>query len=146
MNGEEDPCDVEPCRSLLDSYWQEIAKLYGEKAKVQAICTRLRFVRHTLRDLLVLWVVLLLAALMCSSQFLPPLGAICQTLWAGVAVVTAAIAALTIVHWILTQALAAASAACFNQGVVVLRLIARINAACPPQCRVPALVLSCNCE
>lgn len=139
-----DPCSREPCMSAVDAYDAAVTDGQTTQRGVDALCQRLRRLYQRFVALFLLLTVLLALTALCNGVVPVPL--VCQVLyWITVATTLEFIRLYARI--IVTQnTLDANEAACRAAQVNIDRAFNAMRGACPPECQLPRVQLSCNCN
>lgn len=140
---EDNPCEQEPCKSKLQAYERDVRRGREIERALAFLCLTKSMLKETVQQIFILWLVLLIAVMVCFALVFPP--QLCTPLVWALVIVSAALAIYSArLIWV-TERTQRRMRDCTNQEFTILLSWQDARDNCPKEC-VPDLVdLDCNC-
>ena len=139
-------CDEEPCKSTLDTFWDEMVEGSSREGAVRRACRGKKAVSDQLFRTALLWLALFAQAVACAALGLGPEW-LCQLLWLLSLAALLAIGLLLIRFIVEAEDVRRRSEACEAQAAILRNAWDQVTKNCPEECWPPKLIrLECNCR
>jgi hypothetical protein len=136
-------CDEEPCKSLIDNYWDKTFTAQDAELVLRLHCDVWKAARHDYWILFSLWLAVAASAMACAALHLPPVACAALTVTSFLLLLSLFVWGIRIVR--LRRLVRVYEAICRRHYSEMLSIRRAIAVKCPRECQPQAVRIECSC-